>query len=524
MHVRRPLVAAAALSIALVTGACDSQTDAPGAAPTTSVTSTSPTAGTSPTATSDSSTCDYVYEWLTTFRFPLQPDPHAAYSYVLPLVTDRAIGFEVTGDLPYAAWTEWMVYTGLGDAAKPFASIEGNAITPEQGSVNTFTAGTKVLAPDRAFRLLVVPNGTDTSSLPGDLADVPADNIMPSPTDGNGKTFVIANRVYNAFPGYNLGGAAGPTDTAFPVVRAVDLTTGEGVDCSRLTVAPPGVSAPPSEMPTPQAKPGRVLTLADGSRFGPGPGSTGSKGTGMEYAPPYDPDRIEFTRPPLLPGADVSSVPPPDSCAGYLGAAISPDRIGLIRNPKVPHWFDTKNLGPDSTFVQEQATYVSLTQYGASVSTYAPGRPATASIANDEFQVDADGGSTIVIWPRSLTAQQRQQVFDLARQQGWVLMQGGEAGPEATANLFLRMKGTSPSYQGGFTPTPDRAGVPCYFDDHQKDTTWSTVTGQKYVATAASIGGAAPQGVNCSNVQAFLGGACLSDLKQYIASTGGSYS
>ncbi len=28
------------------------------------------------------------------------------------------------------------------------------------------------------------------------------------------------------------------------------------------------------------------------------------------------------------------------------------------------------------------------------------------------------------------------------------------------------MKGTSESYQGGFTPTADRAGVPCYFDDN----------------------------------------------------------
>lgn len=520
----RALASAAVLVLALAAAACDSQSDEPAADPTASSSVASPSAATSAaTATADSSTCNYVYEWLTTFRFPLQPDPHAAYTYVLPLITDQPVGFEINGDLPYASWTEWMVYTGLGDRATPFASVEGNAIVPEQGSVNTFTPGEKVLAPERAYRMLVVPKGTDTSSLPGDLANIPTDNVMASPTGGS-KAFIIANRVYDAFPGYNQGGAAGPTDTAFPVVRAVDLTTGDGVDCSRLVLAPPGISGPPTEMPSPQAKPGRAVTLADGSRFGAGPGSIGSRLAGMEYAPALDPDLIEFTRPPLLPGADVSSVPPPDSCAGYLGAAIDPQRIGLIRIPEVPHWFDTTDLGPDSEFVQKQATYVSLTQYGASVGTYAPGRPETASIANKEFQLDSSRGSTIVIWPRSLSAQERRQVFALARDKGWVLMQGGEKGEVTTANLFLRMKGTAEGYQGGFTPTDERSGVPCYFDDHQKDKSWSTVTGQKYVASAASIGGAAPQGVNCSNVKAFLDGDCLGDLKQHIASTGGSYS
>ena len=45
-----------------------------------------------------------------------------------------------------------------------------------------------------------------------------------------------------------------------------------------------------------------------------------------------DPDLIEFTRPPLLPGADVSSIPPPDNCAGYLGAATS---------MRIPAWVST---------------------------------------------------------------------------------------------------------------------------------------------------------------------------------------
>lgn len=472
------------------------------------------------TVSTDSSTCGYLYEWATTFRFPLQPDPHAAYTYVLPRITSEPIGFEITGPFPHAAWTEWMVYTGFGEMAQPFSIVEGADVTPEPDSVNTFTPGTKVMAPDRRYRILIVPKGTDTAALPEDLGSTPSTNILTSPTKGH--SFIIANRVYNAFPGYNQGGAAGPTDSPFPVVRSVDLTTGEGVDCSRLNLVPN--AAAPTDMPTAQGTPGLAVALDGGARFGPGPGSIGTSGTGMEYAPALDPDRIEFTRPPLLPGADVSSVPPPDNCAGYLGAATSPTRIGIIRIPKVAHWFDTTDINAQSTFSQQQTSYISLTQYGAAVSTYESGSPISASLANEELLVDRSGGSTVVVWPRTLSAQQKRQVFDLAKQNGWALLRGGEQGKETTANLFLRMKGTSPSYQGGFTPTSERPGVPCYFDDHPQSSSWAKVAGDRYVASAASIGGAAPQGVNCPKVQAYLNGTCLTDLTTYIRSTGGAYS
>ena len=48
------------------------------------------------------------------------------------------------------------------------------------------------------------------------------------------------------------------------------------------------------------------------------------------------------------------------------------------------------------------------------------------------------------------------------------------------------------------------------------------VTGDTYVASARSIGGAAPQGVNCT-LEAYLDGTCLTTLKSHIASTGSSY-
>jgi hypothetical protein len=472
----------------------------------------SPSSASSSSGPTDASVCGYLYEWVDEFRFPLQPDPHAAYTYVVPKITEEPIGFEITGPFPYASWTEWMVYTGLGDKAQPYSVVKDSDIAPDSGSVNPFVPGTPVLSSDRDFRLLVVPDGTDLSDIDESLQEVPESNVLSSPATG--KSFVLANRVYNAFPDYNQGGAAGPTDTPFPKVRAVDLDTGEGVDCSTLNLVPDPVS--PAAMPDGSAS-ARTVTLG-GDSFGAGPGA-GSSGTGAEYAPALDPTLIEFTRPPLLPGADVSSVPPADSCAGYLGAATSTTEIGLIRIPDVPTWFDTTDLDEDSEFVQQETTYISLTQYGASLSSYEPGEPTTASLGNEELLVDANGASTIVVWPRTLTDAQQQQVFDVADRQGWALLRGGEQGDVTTANLFLRMKGTSPSYPGGFEPTTDRSGVPCYFDDNPDATNWADVTGDEYIASAQNIGGAAPQGVNCS-LEAYLGGSCLSELEGYIASTG----
>lgn len=471
----------------------------------------------SPSGPTDASICGYLYEWVDTFRFPLQPDPHAAYTYVIPKITDEPVGFEIRGAFPYASWTEWMVYTGFGAQTQPYSVVKDSAITPDSGSVNPFVPGTPVLSSDRGFRLLVVPDGTDMSAVDETLQDVPESNVLSSPTTGD--SFIIANRVYNAFPGYNQGGAAGPTDTRFPEVRAVDLGTGEGVDCSSLNLVPNPAS--PTDMPDSEGESARVVTLDGGDSFGAGPGA-GSTGTGAEYAPALDPALIEFTRPPLLPGADVSSIPPADNCAGYLGAAMSTTEIGLIRIPDVPTWFDTTDLNENSEFVQQETTYLSLTQYGASIGSYEPGEPTTASLANEELLVDAAGGSTVVVWPRTLTDSEQQQVFDLADQQGWAVLRGGEQGDVTTANLFFRMKGTSSSYPGGFVPNSERSGVPCYFDDYPEATSWAEVTGDEYIASARNIGGAAPQGVNCS-LEAYLDRSCLESLERYIESTGGTY-
>jgi hypothetical protein len=467
-----------------------------------------------------SAVCGYLYEWTSAWTFPLQPDPHAAYSYVVPKVTSDPIAYLISGPFPYAAWTSWTIYDSQ---FQPFSVAKDSAIAPDQGSANPFVVGTPVLSAKRGFKLLLLPSGTDTSALAKSLRDIPASNRLASPTSG--KFFVIANRVYNAFPGYNRGGAAGPTKTPFPQVKAIDYKTGSDVDCSQHNLLPH--PKPPTDMPktSPKSPSPAAIKLSDGTTLSIGPrASQKGKGPlqGAQFAPELDPDRLEFTRPPLLPGADVSSIPPADSCAGYLGAATSTTKIGLIRVPHVAHWFKTDNLTPNTKFSQEQTTYISFTQYGNGISVYDPGSPNTGSLGNEQLKVDSTGGTTLVIWPRSLGASQEGQVFDYADRHGWAILRGGDQGPVTTANLMNRLKGASPSYSGDYSPTPQQPGVPCYFDDHSSAKRWSDVTGDKYVASATNIGAGAPQGVNCTVAQ-FLDGSCLQSLKAYITQTGGSY-
>jgi hypothetical protein len=515
---------AAVLALPLVLTACsgggDEEADSPASSSASSAAAgSSDSATTASAASEDPSVCGYLYEWLSVFQYPLQPDPHAAYTYVVPQITDEPVALEITGDFPYAAWTSWTVYDDAKQGAMPVSVVKDSDIVPEQGSENPFVVGTPVLSPDREFRLLVLPKGTDPSGIDASLSDVPADNVLTRPTKGD--YFILANRVYNAFPGYNLGGAVGPTNTPFPQVRTVNYETGDPVDCSKVNLLPSPRS--PQDMPQANHAVLDAVPLTNGEQLTLGPQASRPGHEGLEYAPALDARYIEFTRPPILPGADVPSVPPPDSCAGYLGAQTSTTKIGLIRIPHVATWFDTRHLTDTTPFEQKQSTFFSLTQYGTARGAYRPGRPQTASLGNEELQVDTSGGSTILVWPRSLSRVDQRQVFDLARRQGWALLRGDAQGPATTPNLFVRMKGSSESYQGGYTPTPERDGVPCYFDDHPQQTHWYKVTGDKYVASPANIGPGAPQGVNCTTEE-LLGGRCLSMLKAYIDSTGGSYS
>jgi hypothetical protein len=212
---------------------------------------------------------------------------------------------------------------------------------------------------------------------------------------------------------------------------------------------------------------------------------------------------------------------------GYLGTPMPTDEISLIRMPHVASYFDTKGVTPETPYVQNQTDYISFTQYGSAIGVYRPDTPFTTSLGDAQLEVDESGGSTILVWPRNLDAAQRGKVFAYARRQGFAIMRGGAANELTTANLFIRLKGASKTYDGAYAPDTNRTRVPCYFGTVQKPAhagkPWSAVTGDKFVASPANIGTGAPQGVS-GDTQVLLDGSLLNKLRSHIRSTGGSYS
>ena len=419
-----------AVAIVAVVAAGDGGDDAPQTVPARTPT---------PTHASDPAVCNYYFEWLDRVRFPLQADPHAAYSYVVPSVSpaDDHVAFTVKGPAPYAPWTSWMVYTGK---AEPYSVVGKTAIVPDAGNVNPWSgAPTPISAPNRGFTLLVLPDGVDQSATAAPLRSIPAANVLRSPGNTeHGPIWILANRVYQAFDGYDRGGSGGPTDTPFPTVRAVDYTTGEGVACGPLNQIPDALQRPPTDPPSTSTPVLRDnLALKNGLPFDRLLAAD-SQAAGVQFAPPNPKGLIEFTRPPLLPGADVSAIPPPDNCAGYLGTPMRTGKVGLIRLPRVATYFDTADVTATTPYVQNDADFISFTQYGAAIGVYRPGTPSTTSLGDAELEVDDSGGTTILVWPRDLDARERGQVFAYAKRNGFAIMRGGVASELTTANLLIR--------------------------------------------------------------------------------------
>lgn len=498
--------------------------------------------------------CNYYYEWLGKVRFPLQPDPHATYTYVAP--SNQAgrdgIGFLVRGQFVHSVWTSWMTYTGK---VRPYSAANfvndppANSnvpVLPDPGSIDPFASGQPMLGRPRDFRLLFLPegyNGRIAAGLDGvRTAGIPKPNIKPYPTAGHGNAgdfWILANRNYVALPGYNPGGTLRHT---FPTVTAVDLATGKPVDCQKYNQVPDWLQRSPTDPPS-RLSYGRVpvrIVLKNGSVFSGVDVAAASPAA--QFAPPNPPGLVLFTRPPIEPGADVTTVPPPDNCSGYLGTSLDPRVISLIRIPHVANYTDGRNVTPFSRFPNPvnpalpwQASYESVVVYGASAGLYLPGSPDTNALADEELKVDATGGATIVVWPRTLSRTARARVAAYAEHRHWALVRGGTRGPLTGANMLVRVKAAASDYYGSVP------GVPCYYgtpgDPQHSGLPWRDVPigtpaqPSQYVASPATMGektpygviSAAPQGVTCPSVGSLVSGRCLTMLQSYLWSTGGGY-
>lgn len=484
--------------------------------------------------------CNYYYEWIGKVRYPLQPDPHATYTFVMASsrAAEDGVGFLVRGQFVHSVWTSWLTY--YGPEALPFSGVNFvnnppknsyEPAEPDPDSIDPFGPGQSMLGTPRNFTLLFEPegdgNGRIAPSLDGTpTANIPSSNIREYPGPGRGSFWVLANRNYQAFsPGYNPGGT---TKDTFPVVTAVDLATGDPVDCQAYNVVPEKLQRPPTDPPD-ALNYGRVpirIALKNGSKVNLLGGLGG--GSQVQFAPKNPRGLVQFTRPPLAPGADVPTIPP-GNCSGYLGARTSPRRVSLIRIPHIPNYTDYLGVDSSTTYPNPvdpsrpwQAAYVSLSMYGTSSGFYLPEEPEmSSSIADREFKVDATGGSTILIWPRKLSKLRQRRVFAYAARQDWAILRGGTKGRQASANLLFRVKGAASRYYGGISKAP------CFFDEPQsRHKDWMELPvqeGSPWVITASNLRSAAPQGVTCATIRELTSGRCLRRLKRHIRATGGRY-
>jgi hypothetical protein len=459
------------------------------------------------------------------------------------------IGFLVQGQYIHGVWTSWMAYTG---GAQPFSVANFvnnspmntiNPVAPNAGSIDPFREGQPMLGTPRNFTLLFKPAGY-TGAMAASLAGVPAASINPAnikdyPTIGHGNTgsfWILANRNYAAFPGYNPGGT---TKSTFPTTTAVNLATGRPVDCQKYNQIPDRLQRLPTNPPN-SLNHGTIpirFALKNGTSFKFIGGLGG--GGGSQFPPPNPKGQIVFTRPPIGPGADVPVVPPTQSCAGYLGTASSTTQVELIRTPHIANYTNNEGVTSSTLYPNPvnprkpwEASYESYVQYGTSSGLYLPGNPNTTTVADAEFKPDSTDGSTILSWPRSMSRGDQRRVFRYANSQGWAIVRSGTAGRQTKANVLIRIKGSASNYTGNIS------GVPCFYgtpsNPQNTGAKWSTVPvgpGSPYVASIANMYvdtpagrvSAAPQGVTCRSVRDLTSGRCLASLKSHLKATGASY-
>jgi hypothetical protein len=470
----------------------------------------------------DPSACPYVIMSTVHFRPPIQSDQHAGYPMTF-LSTAKTAGTAVVikAQFPYAAWVQWYTYNALQDGAIPTFALQRADITPDAGSTNPFVVGNPMLAQNRSYTLLVVPDGTDRSTLPANLQAIPASNVMTRVATG--ANWNITERIYAELPNYDRTGSFGPTNTPLPVFTLVSLQTGEPISCADANLVPAKVIHDPSK-PAGKSESELGFGLGDGGFGLP----AGPKAPKSLYQPKPNPRLVEFFRPGLLdaPAPDVPSIPPPDNCSGYLSARLNVNQIALVRVPKVPSYTPVTGLEPSTPYPDTDVTYVSYNSYGTSLGNYQPGSPNTMGLGNTDILTDATGGATMLVWPRAMPRRERQTVFAVARTQQWNLIRGNTTGRVYANGMIIRLKGASPTYKGGLTPNANRPGVPCYQNPEDKGgmpagTAFRNIP-VSYAAVPSMMGSATPQGVQCTS-RALLSGRCLTRLKRHIRQTGGNY-
>jgi hypothetical protein len=190
---------------------------------------------------------------------------------------------------------------------------------------------------------------------------------------------------------------------------------------------------------------------------------------GRQKAPRPNPDQVAFYRNPVVaaPYADVQSVPgygdPPDACGGYVLANLRDDRVNLVRVPQVPTYANYAGATSETLNNSDEVDvqFYSFVVYGAAKQVSAVGSPENSQIGNTQIKQDADGGATVMVWPRSAPEDVQEKLFAYARERGWNILKGGIETAAAPNTMIIREKGQNSSWKNAISANPATPGAPC---------------------------------------------------------------
>lgn len=411
----------------------------------------------------DRMTCDWNEKAPTEVRSPIQMDIHAGYRTFV-FKTDGTIGLRLHGEYPHAAFVSFTVY----DNGIVHSVLTDHQIAPDPGSVNPFSPGEFVQAPNRSFTITVLPAGTDSDSIPNVLT------MPPIPHSSTVNTVALEERVYLPEPKQNRYGGDPPTIEAFQV----------------------------SDPTTPVACPLRDDSVNTDE--------SGNSGGAYGQSPLPNDGIIQFYRPPviLVPFADASRPLTTHDCTSYLEATVFPDQIAVVHLPRVPAFFDNSNVDSTTTFPEptDGARYISMGSYGASVLKAVQ----SENVDGPEIKTLPDGSATFVAIPISFSASDYQQVQDKAKELGYnpmplaengPLFPGPEPSPNINPFLIYRNKVPAPGFEG------DINNVACFHNPK-----FSQAPSPAFAASPKNMGEYAPIGVECS-ISGFLYEDCGQEFR-----------
>jgi hypothetical protein len=346
-------------------------------------------------------------------------------------------------------------------------------IEPDPGSTNPFRAGAVVHAPDRSYTITVLPDGAvPDSSMPNPV-------YTPLPAHrGKLATVVLVQRIYLPEPGDDRYGGIDP-----PTIEPFEMT----------------------DPATPAACPGDDASgIAD---------DFGNVAPHFHQSPLPRDGTIAFYRPPVsdVPYADGDDTQTRHDCTGYLMATVFPDRLAVIRLPKVPAFFDNTDIGPTTRFVEpEGVRYLSLGSYGATEM----GVLENENVAGPDVRRLSDGSATFVAIPVGWPLADVANVVNKADQLGYNVMPLAEYGPLVAGGtegawidpfLIYRNKVAAQDFAGNIK------NVACFQGTSFGHAPW------RYAASPDNMGEYAPTGVECT-VADFMYGQCGQDFHESVLS------